>query len=78
MDAATRRNLEITQNLAGGTENTLAAILICVTPMGSRMLKRWLHTPLRNIQVLNNRQQAISALQECGLNYNHFCVRSAI
>ncbi|NHX34798.1 hypothetical protein HA388_32850, partial [Escherichia coli] len=60
LDAATRRNLEITQNLAGGTENTLAAILDrCVTPMGSRMLKRWLHTPLRNIQILNNRQQAI-------------------
>ncbi|MGS0314914.1 DNA mismatch repair protein MutS, partial [Escherichia coli] len=43
MDAATRRNLEITQNLAGGVENTLAAVLDCtVTPMGSRMLKRWL------------------------------------
>ena len=44
MDAATRRNLEITQNLAGGAENTLASVLDCtVTPMGSRMLKRWLH-----------------------------------
>ncbi|MEX6377690.1 DNA mismatch repair protein MutS [Providencia vermicola] len=67
LDAATRRNLEITQNLSGGTENTLAAILdLCVTPMGSRMLKRWLHTPLRHIQTLNNRQQAITALQQCG------------
>jgi DNA mismatch repair protein MutS len=46
MDAATRRNLEITQNLAGGVENTLASVLDCtVTPMGSRMLKRWLHMP---------------------------------
>ncbi len=46
MDAATRRNLEITQNLAGGAENTLASVLDCtVTPMGSRMLKRWLHMP---------------------------------
>jgi DNA mismatch repair ATPase MutS len=27
MDAATRRNLEITQNLAGGVENTLASVL---------------------------------------------------
>ncbi len=33
MDAATRRNLEITQNLAGGTDNTLASVLDCtVTP----------------------------------------------
>ena len=48
MDAATRRNLEITQNLAGGTDNTLASVLDCtVTPMGSRMLKRWLHMPVR-------------------------------
>lgn len=65
MDAATRRNLELTQNLAGGTDNTLAAILDrCVTPMGSRMLKRWLHMPSRNRTLLTQRQQAIAALQE--------------
>ncbi|TYF39200.1 hypothetical protein DJ490_27540, partial [Enterobacter hormaechei] len=52
MDAATRRNLEITQNLAGGAENTLASVLDCtVTPMGSRMLKRWLHMPVRDTRV---------------------------
>ncbi|CDG22412.1 DNA mismatch repair protein mutS [Xenorhabdus poinarii G6] len=67
MDAATRRNLELTQNLSGGTENTLSSVLDqCVTPMGSRMLKRWLHTPIRNQAVLENRQQAIAALQEIG------------
>ncbi len=65
MDAATRRNLEITQNLAGGIENTLAAVLDkTVTPMGSRMLKRWLHMPVRDISVLENRQQSIGALQD--------------
>jgi DNA mismatch repair protein MutS len=64
MDAATRRNLELTQNLSGGVENTLAAILDCtVTPMGSRMLKRWVHMPSRDHKALNNRQQAIEALQ---------------
>lgn len=64
MDAATRRNLEITQSLSGSHENTLAAILDqCVTPMGSRMLKRWLHTPIRDMAMLAHRQQAISALQ---------------
>ncbi len=67
MDAATRRNLELTQNLSGGTENTLSSVLDqCVTPMGSRMLKRWLHTPIRHKAVLENRQQAIAALQEIG------------
>ena len=65
MDAATRRNLEITQNLAGGIENTLASVLDkTVTPMGSRMLKRWLHMPIRDTQTLSNRQQSIGALQD--------------
>ncbi len=65
MDAATRRNLEITQNLVSGTDNTLASVLDCtVTPMGSRMLKRWLHMPVRDTAVLVERQQTIGALQE--------------
>ncbi len=65
MDAATRRNLELTQSLSGGSDNTLAAILDrTVTPMGSRMLKRWLHMPTRDIKVLTARQQAIGALQD--------------
>ncbi|WP_350317040.1 DNA mismatch repair protein MutS [Pectobacterium aroidearum] len=65
MDAATRRNLELTQNLSGGVENTLAAVLDCtVTAMGSRMLKRWIHMPSRDIDALQQRQQAISALQD--------------
>lgn len=73
LDAATRRNLEITQNLSGGSENTLAAVLdLCVTPMGSRMLKRWLHTPLRDINILHNRQQAISALMDIGPDLQPF------
>ncbi len=64
MDAATRRNLEITQNLAGGTENTLAAVLDkTVTPMGSRMLKRWLHMPLRDSSIIAKRQASIAELQ---------------
>lgn len=65
LDAATRRNLELTQNLAGGSENTLAAILDkCVTPMGSRLLKRWLHQPIRQIDKLQQRQQSIATLMQ--------------
>ncbi|VEJ54389.1 DNA mismatch repair protein MutS [Pragia fontium] len=64
LDAATRRNLELTLNLSGGTENTLAAILDhAVTPMGSRMLKRWIHAPSRDMALLRNRQSAIQELQ---------------
>ncbi|EQB98836.1 DNA mismatch repair protein MutS [Photorhabdus temperata] len=76
MDAATRRNLELTQNLSGGTDNTLASVLdLCVTPMGSRMLKRWLHAPVRDRQILENRQQAIATLQEIGLELQPFLLQ---
>ena len=68
LDAATRRNLELTQNLAGGTEATLAAVLDkCVTPMGSRLLKRWIHQPIRDLNKLQKRQDIIKTLQESGL-----------
>ena len=65
LDAATRRNLELTQNLAGGTENTLASILDkCVTPMGSRLLKRWIHQPIRQTDILLKRQKTIGEIIE--------------
>ncbi|HGE6024152.1 TPA: DNA mismatch repair protein MutS [Vibrio cholerae] len=68
LDAATRRNLELTHNLAGGTDNTLAEVLDhCATPMGSRMLKRWIHQPMRNNATLNQRLDAITELKETAL-----------
>lgn len=63
LDAATRRNLEITHNLSGGQDNTLVSVLDKTqTPMGSRMLKRWLNLPLRDKKVINLRQNNISSL----------------
>ena len=63
LDAATRRNLELTQNLAGDTENTLASVLDkCVTPMGSRLLKRWIHQPIRQTDILLKRQKTIGEI----------------
>lgn len=65
MDAATRKNLELTQNLSGGVEHSLAAVLDkTVTAMGSRLLKRWLHRPLRNHTLINQRLTAVSWLLE--------------
>ncbi|MEW6992139.1 DNA mismatch repair protein MutS [Colwelliaceae bacterium 6441] len=75
LDAATRRNLELTQNLQGGHENTLASILDkSATSMGSRLLKRWLHFPLRDINALTERQNAISEIISLGIQdeiYQH-------
>ena len=63
LDAATRRNLELVTNLNGGKDNTLASVFdYTATPMGSRMLCRWLNRPLRNQMVLKLRQQAITEL----------------
>jgi len=63
MDAATRRNLEIDTNLQGGESNTLYAVLENTsTAMGKRLLRRWLNRPLRNIEVLQQRQEAVTQL----------------
>ena len=65
MDAATRRNLELTQNLSGTLDNTLSAVLDKTsTAMGSRLLQRWLHRPLTNVSILKQRQQSIKLLQQ--------------
>lgn len=63
LDAATRKNLEIDVNLGGGKENTLASVIDkTATPMGSRMLRRWLNRPLRCRNTLTSRQAAIQWL----------------
>jgi DNA mismatch repair protein MutS len=63
MDAATRRNLEIDTHQSGRAENTLLGVLDeTVTPMGARLLRRWLNRPLRDRQVLRGRHQAIGSL----------------
>ncbi|MBB1269171.1 DNA mismatch repair protein MutS [Shewanella sp. SR44-3] len=68
LDAATRRNLELTQNLSGGREHTLAWVLDnTATPMGSRMLQRWLHQPLRDKKIIEARHNAVSELIETNL-----------
>ncbi|RYY73450.1 MAG: DNA mismatch repair protein MutS [Gammaproteobacteria bacterium] len=64
MDAATRRNLELDINLNGGDEHTLFSVLNrAATSMGSRLLRRWLNRPLRDLDLLNARQDAIAALR---------------
>ncbi|NMP17649.1 DNA mismatch repair protein MutS [Thalassotalea sp. Y01] len=63
LDAATRKNLELTVNLSGTVDNTLASVLDkSASAMGSRLLKRWLHFPLRDIDTLAQRQDAISSI----------------
>jgi DNA mismatch repair protein MutS len=65
LDAATRKNLELTVNLNGGNENTLASVLDkTATAMGSRMLKRWIHTPSRLQLEVQSRLDTVEELIE--------------
>jgi len=63
IDAATRRNLELETSLSGDPAASLAGVLDhCATPMGSRLLRRWLNRPLRDHGVLRLRYQALDSL----------------
>src|SRR5215469_4851591 len=63
LDAATRRNLELDTHPSGRTEHTLLGVLDeTVTPMGARLMRRWLNRPLRSRETLRRRHQAIGTL----------------
>ncbi|MBQ5429768.1 MAG: DNA mismatch repair protein MutS, partial [Neisseriaceae bacterium] len=66
MDAATRRNLELTETIGGKTSPTLFSEMdCCVSNMGSRLLAQWIHHPLREISHIRARQAAVSLLGDC-------------
>lgn len=63
LDPNTRRNLEIDINLKGNNKNTLCQLLDkTATPMGSRLLKRYLHQPFRDQALLQKRVSTVQAL----------------
>jgi DNA mismatch repair protein MutS len=65
IDAATRRNLELTDSLSGQVKHTLAGVMDhTATAMGSRMLRRWISRPLRDIHQVRERHGAIAELLE--------------
>ena len=65
MDAATRRNLELTETLRGEPAPTLFSLLDeCASGMGSRLLRHWLHHPLRDQTAVGARHEAVAALAD--------------
>ncbi len=63
LDAATQRNLELTESLSGNPAHSLAGLLDrTATPMGARLLRRWLGRPLRNQDELQRRYHCIETL----------------
>ncbi len=62
LDAQTRRNLEIDQRVNGATDHTLLALMNTTqTPMGGRLLRRWLHEPSQDLSAVSARQLWVSA-----------------
>ena len=67
MDPATRRNLELDESLSRTPDLTLVGVFdTTATAMGSRMLRRWLHRPLRDQAVLRDRYHAVGTLIATG------------
>ncbi|HMB57510.1 MAG TPA: DNA mismatch repair protein MutS [Arenimonas sp.] len=63
LNAATRRHLELDARVDGRSEHTLLGVLdSTISPMGGRLLRRWLNRPLRDRHVLGERHHAVQAL----------------
>ena len=60
LDAATRRNLELTETLHGGTKGSLLGVLdLTVTPMGKRLMGQWVSQPLLDVNRIRARQDGV-------------------
>ncbi|MBU6468391.1 MAG: DNA mismatch repair protein MutS [Betaproteobacteria bacterium] len=74
MDPNTRRHLEITETLSGESSPSLLSVMdTCKNPMGRRLLRHWLHHPLRDLTSIRERQSWIETLTtpECQDTLNH-------
>ncbi len=70
LDATTRRNLELEYNLSGGKQHTLIELLDrCASPMGGRLLRRWIHGPTRNRARIGKRLGAVAQLLDAGADH---------
>jgi DNA mismatch repair protein MutS len=69
LDAATRRNLELTETLRAGqvAGSLLSALDYTVTPMGKRLLRQWVSKPLLALDAIHQRQQAVAYLVGHGM-----------
>ena len=66
LDASTKRNLEITASLSGQSDGTLFAVLDRTqTAMGGRLLKAWVNRPLKRLDAIQCRLDAVRELFGC-------------
>lgn len=68
LDAATRRNLELTETLRGEVKGSLLGVLDdTVTPMGKRLLRTWVSQPLLDLPKIKNRQNGVEFFFSTGM-----------
>ena len=67
LDAVTQTHLELVDSRAGKAMTLLGVLDRTVTPMGARLLRDWVLHPLRNIDEIRFRQDAIARLVEDSL-----------
>ena len=68
LDAATRRNLELTETLHGELKGSLLGELDCsVTPMGKRLLHNWVSQPLLDLSKIRSRQDGVEFFFASGM-----------
>jgi DNA mismatch repair protein MutS len=79
MDAATRRNLEISETLRGDDAPTLFSVLdSTVTGMGARTLRHWLHHPLRDREQVKSRQACVADFLDGSGDARHATIRAQL
>ena len=69
LDAATRRNLELTETIRSGTVSgsLLGTLDRTISPMGRRLMIQWVSKPLLHIDRINRRLDGVGQLHEAGL-----------
>ena len=69
LDAATRRNLELTETIRAGTaEGSLLGILDqSITPMGKRLIRQWVSKPLLDVERIKKRHQGVTVFFTDGM-----------
>ena len=68
LDAATRRNLELTETLRGRTDGSLLSVLDdTVSPMGKRLMRQWVSQPLLDIDHITQRLDGVDYFFQDGM-----------
>ena len=62
MDRFTLNNLELFGTSANGGTSLLDVLDVCLTPMGGRMLRRWLALPMTDLKLISQRQKAVASI----------------